>query len=401
MITMILVEDENLERKMLLEHFPWDLIGINIVGEATNGEQGLILAMEKRPDIVLTDVSMPKMNGIQMAEKIRAILPETRILFLSAYDDFDYVKQAIDLNIQAYVMKPVNEAELLRAVKKAADDITERQLEKRMYSRYSESTELARQALVNRKLLGLPTELADERRLKMEWLEPSDSRSAIILGYFPKERTQLVDQAAAELNGKWDRARFHAFSLCPCLGTLLTLFTYETEENVAEIEQTVWSFFLGLGEEELRLQRVDASGELNGFGELYNSTLESPGDRERDKATTEKSYKSRNRIVEDVERIIHEEYAQHLTLESIAKSLHFTPNYLGTVFKTVRKMSVNSYLMQVRMEKACELLRGSSDSVNDIALACGFGSITYFHASFKKNYGQTPQEYRQTARRKK
>ena len=399
MITMILVEDENLERKMLLEHFPWDLIGINIVGEATNGEQGLILAMEKHPDIVLTYVSMPKMNGIQMAEKIRAILPETRILFLSAYDDFDYVKQAIDLNIQAYVMKPVNEAELLRAVKKAADDITERQLERRLYSRYSESSELARQALVNRKLLGLPTKLSDRRRLKMEWLEQSDGHNSIILGYFPKERTHIVDQAVAELNSKWDRAWYHAFSLCPCLGTLLTLCASESEDDISQIEQTIWSFFLGLGEEKPRMQRVDATEELSGFGELYNSTLESQSDREKEKMLTEKSYKSRNRIVEDVERIIHEEYAQHLSLESIAKSLHFTPNYLGTVFKTVRKMSVNSYLMQVRMEKACELLRESKDSVNDIALACGFGSITYFHASFKKNYGQTPQEYRQAARR--
>ena len=113
MVTMILVEDESFERRALMEHIDWSLIGVEIIGEAINGQQGLTLTMERRPDIVLTDVSMPAMNGIEMARKIRAILPETRILFLSAYDDFDYARQAIDLNIQAYVMKPVNENELL------------------------------------------------------------------------------------------------------------------------------------------------------------------------------------------------------------------------------------------------------------------------------------------------
>ena len=123
MVTMILVEDESFERRALIEHIDWNLIGVEVIGEAINGEQGLSLVMERHPDIVLSDVSMPAMNGVEMARKIRAIAPETRILFLSAYDEFDYAKQAIDLNVQAYVMKPVNESELLRESGDTVNDI--------------------------------------------------------------------------------------------------------------------------------------------------------------------------------------------------------------------------------------------------------------------------------------
>lgn len=77
--------------------------------------------------------------------------------------------------------------------------------------------------------------------------------------------------------------------------------------------------------------------------------------------------------------------------------MHFTPNYIGSVFKSVNKLSVNHYLMDVRIKKAEEMLRMGSLSVAEIAECCGFGSITYFHTIFKKEKGITPTEYRLAA----
>ena len=117
MATLMIVEDESFERNALKNSIDWELIGVKVIGEAANGAQGLNLAMELKPDIILTDVSMPVMNAIEMTERIRKILPETKILFISSYDDFEYARQGIELNIFSYMTKPVNEMLLLRNVK--------------------------------------------------------------------------------------------------------------------------------------------------------------------------------------------------------------------------------------------------------------------------------------------
>lgn len=399
MVTMILVEDESFERRALIEHIDWNLIGVNVIGEAINGEQGLALVMEKHPDIVLSDVSMPAMDGIEMARRIRAISPETRILFLSAYDDFDYAKQAIDLNIQAYVMKPVNEGELLRAVKRTADAITERALEKRMVSSmkssYSESVSLARQALVNRVLLNLPVSADDLRMLDLEWLLQSSGCRSILLICFPAQATQLVDTKLSELNQLCGKLNGRAISVCLRVGKLATLCVWRSEDQILLAEKTLRSFFSRLGADDIRLIRMDAAAEGETFSSLYAAAQGISAVQEENGSQTGKVHKSRRQIAEEAERIIQERYDQQLSLESIAKEMHFTPNYVGTVFKTVKKISVNSYLMKVRMDKACQLLRESNDTVNDIAASCGFGSITYFHTCFKKKFGITPVEYRQ------
>ena len=167
MATLMIVEDESFERNAL--KIDWELIGVKVIGEAANGAQGLNLAMELKPDIILTDVSMPVMNAIEMTERIRKILPETKILFISSYDDFEYARQGIELNIFSYMTKPVNEMLLLRNVKKAVDQITEKELEKRLYNKiknnYEVSLKLARQALVSRVLMNVAVDSEEAKQL--------------------------------------------------------------------------------------------------------------------------------------------------------------------------------------------------------------------------------------------
>ena len=83
MVTMIIVEDESFERNALKQCIDWNLIGVEIVGEASNGAHGLSLALEKRPDIVLTDVCMPNMSAIEMSKNLPTIMPKTKSNFIS------------------------------------------------------------------------------------------------------------------------------------------------------------------------------------------------------------------------------------------------------------------------------------------------------------------------------
>jgi two-component system response regulator YesN len=112
---LLIVEDERMTREGLLNSLDWQQVGVNKVFSAENGEAGLYMAKRILPDIVLTDIRMPRMDGITMARRIREILPECRIIFLSAYSEIDYYKAAIDLKAIRYLDKPV-ESEYLRAV---------------------------------------------------------------------------------------------------------------------------------------------------------------------------------------------------------------------------------------------------------------------------------------------
>ena len=117
----MIVEDERITREGLLESLDWPQVGVTKVLSAENGETGLHMAKRVLPDIVLTDIRMPRMDGITMATHIREILPECRIIFLSAYSEIDYYKAAIDLKAIRYLDKPI-ESERLRAVISEAVD---------------------------------------------------------------------------------------------------------------------------------------------------------------------------------------------------------------------------------------------------------------------------------------
>jgi len=114
-MNLLIVEDERMTREGLLESLDWSKVGMTKVFSAENGETGLYMAKRILPDIVLTDIRMPRMDGITMASRIREILPECRIIFLSAYSEIDYYKAAIDLKAIRYLNKPV-EAESLQSV---------------------------------------------------------------------------------------------------------------------------------------------------------------------------------------------------------------------------------------------------------------------------------------------
>lgn len=401
MPTMILVEDENFERHSLIEHIDWGLIGVQIIGEAVNGEQGLTIAMNLRPDIVLSDVNMPTMDGIEMAKKIRAVMPETRILFLSAYDDFDYAKQAIDLNIEAYVMKPVNESELLRAVKKTADAIIEKKLEKRLLgniqSSFSGSINLARQALVNRVLIGASVSLEDARNLNLEWILRPGGQFCLLFSFFNKENMETIDEDLETLNHNCIKACMQSINICINAGRLITLCVLKNGNTAAaeKIEEIIRRFYFKKNNKDIRIEKMKAQSNRQTPAELYTSFLQHYMVGYEEKPSINRMHKSKQQIVDEVSSIIDEKYQKPLTLESIAKSIHFTPNYVGTIFKSVKKMSVNRYLMHVRMKNVRLLLSNSDLSINDIAFRCGFGSITYFHTAFKKEHGITPVEYRQ------
>ncbi|MCI1966759.1 MAG: response regulator [Oscillospiraceae bacterium] len=118
---LLIVDDEELTRNGLARALNWSAFGIAEPVQASDGTEGLTVALQEKPDIVLCDVRMPKMSGIEMLKKIEACQPDVAAIFMSGYSDKEYLKAAIQLKAVRYIEKPIESRELAAAVKNAVD----------------------------------------------------------------------------------------------------------------------------------------------------------------------------------------------------------------------------------------------------------------------------------------
>lgn len=112
MYTVVIADDERELRNAIVRTIDWNAIGFNIIGEAENGMEALELIEELEPDLLLTDIRIPFMTGIELAREARKLRPVMDIVFISGYDDFEYAQQAIEYNIISYLLKPLSAAEM-------------------------------------------------------------------------------------------------------------------------------------------------------------------------------------------------------------------------------------------------------------------------------------------------
>ena len=151
MLKVFLVEDEVVMREGIKNNINWEQEGFTFAGDASDGELAYPLIQKTKPDILLTDIKMPFMDGLELSRLVKQELPDTKIMILSGYDEFEYAKEAINIGITDYLVKPISGAQLLEAVKKVAAKVLEEQQQKQFLETFErerlENTQLARQKL--------------------------------------------------------------------------------------------------------------------------------------------------------------------------------------------------------------------------------------------------------------
>jgi two-component system response regulator YesN len=136
MFKVFLVEDEIVIREGIKNNIHWEEEGFQIVGDESDGELAYPMIIREQPDILITDIKMPFMDGLELSKLLKKEMPQLKIIIISGYSDFGYAQQAIDIGVSEYLLKPVTSSKLVAAVKNAAAAIEKERKEKQILEQY-------------------------------------------------------------------------------------------------------------------------------------------------------------------------------------------------------------------------------------------------------------------------
>lgn len=136
MLKIFLAEDEVIVRETIKRMIPWEDLGFELVGEAADGEMALPLLLRQKPDLLITDIKMPFMDGLTLAKVAKKEIPGLKVVILSGYDDFNYAKQAINIGVEDYLLKPITKNALIERLTEIRSCYEHEKTQKEYYEKF-------------------------------------------------------------------------------------------------------------------------------------------------------------------------------------------------------------------------------------------------------------------------
>ncbi len=395
MYKTLIADDEEIIRKGLVRLLSNDP-QIELVAQAEDGEMALRLAREQLPDLLLVDINMPFLNGLEFIEKLGDLLSGAVIIIISGYDDFGYAQKAIRLGAFDYLLKPIMEDTLFTAVEKAKRELGRN----RKKVKYLEWARM--QVDKNR-----PMFIADllENWLsgslsELEILEQAEHLNLTLPQSFGLTVARLTLQEKYSTVGReWDEnllyyaaeniAREVLEPFAPIAtsknsyGDLIVISAHEPDEAYAQAGQSLAQLL----EEHLPVDIVLAQQQTAQAGqlwEIYEAIIE---DLESNRLCTP--------LILQVRGYIEQHYGDvELSLQTVALHHHLSPQHLSRLFRQETGVTFVDYITKVRTRKAVQLLMEGELKIYEIAEQVGYSSQHYFSRAFKRVLGVSPVEYR-------
>ncbi len=421
MYKLLIADDERSTREGLRSFFEHEPNGFQLVGVVDGGLQALAMAREHQPDLLLTDVRMPDIDGLSLARRCAELANPPHLLIMSSYVETQYIKSALKLRAMNYLIKPIDLTELRETLQKIRQQLdaeaAERERKEKLRVGLNHSRSWLRGHFLEELLEGVCTDAAEigqqldfldmelpeiarygvlsvrldsqspcftgdpaENKKKMYSLRKllEDILSSYAEGYvFERGNRELVVLAMERCEASEEQDTF--------AGSLSTI----CQESFSALAMAQANAAIGIGKIVLSrhqlplsyaLAREDTQARLIGSSNvLVHSRPGSPADQ----------------TVEKICAIIQEHYRENLTIQSIAEQIYLSPNYICMVFKQATGQTINQYTTQVRMEQAKKLLAKQELRITDIGASVGYAEPGYFNKLFKKYAALTPKEYRQ------
>lgn len=398
---VLIADDEPIIREGLRDCIDWTTLGMEVVGEAEDGEEALELAIKLNTDILLVDMNMPFLNGIELIRRLQEKCPQCRFLIVSGHDEFSYAQAAVRLGVDDYILKPVQAAQLYDALA----SLRKRMDEERKRMAYVKQAE----GQIERNIPIL------RQRFCLEWLEGQGAGKAITeqeiterllflgLPSAPPEYIGVVRWPAAEarqtIMSENDR-QLYLFAIENMIEELVEAKSYVlfrepnglfgiclwgqiTDDLDSLIEQQVLTY-LNIA---VHVHFEHYVGTLEDVSQLYQKC------RELIYGTAQLSP-----LVRRARGLINTNYAdRNLTLEELASRLQVSSVYLSRVLKKELNDSFVMLMTKARIRKAIQLLDTTALPIHEIAERVGYDTQHYFSTAFKKTVGLSPVQYRKSS----
>ncbi len=345
MLKVLVADDDVRVCRCLRNMIAWNELGFELIGEAYNGEEVLQFAAEHKIDVLITDVKMPVMNGLEVCKYFQTHFKQTAIILLSAYDDFEIAQEAIDYNVRKYILKPLTPEKLASIEQILAGIFGVRSHEQ--YAQY----------------LLTDSDFVKDMFYKLE-----------------SEDFNYFDTVFSELRHAYSDEYILVRSICLRMLDCL----YEHLNNK------------GFQIDNLEKKRRQKHSEMNTANNV-EKIVEIVRTQFQDVLQFKKEDKIlyRQKLVNDIKNFINKNYNDAmLCRDMIAGEFSLHPGYLGQLFSKETGTTVTKYISEVRLNEAAKLLNTTDESVGKIGEKVGFASEKYFLKKFKECFGMTPGEYR-------
>lgn len=396
LLKVLIADDEPNIREGIRYSIDWHEIGMEVVAEAEDGEEALELALKFEVDVLLADLNMPIMNGLTLIKKIRENLQTCRVVIISGHDEFSYAQEALRLEVEDYILKPIKPDGLTEVLKKvqhklqtqtaqikyleiASNHISQNTLfiQEQFCLNWVEGKLTDEKIKEQLNFWGLPEEVP--KLLAVIRIQDLEMKQPLIQGADKEAFIFRVKEIILEVLEKQHKLVFSDDS-----GLLFILgWGYGQEEALSKIAKRI--------ESSLHVSPTLLSTSITGDFDCVPSSCQSY----KKKANEEFQVSP---IVRRAKNYICEHYTNpELTLESVAQQLQISSVYLSKMIKQGLGTSFVGLVTEMRIKKAMMLLNSTNLQVNEIAEQVGYETQHYFSTSFKKVVGVSPNQYRKGA----
>ena len=421
MYKVLLVDDEYMITEGLKRLIPFEKWDMEVVATANHADDALDYVREHPVDIVISDVNMPDKTGLEMIGEMKDLLPDAYYILLSGYQEFDYVKKAMNLNVVDYLVKPVDKVELGHLLEKIVTQLREKVQEPESLSQQLD--EEAFKAHLTQKenwWIGLSKEkqgnfvipyyvlgqdwqivLADqefEGLLAMPFEAPyqanfekwkRDVEKTLFYGSVNLDQSESLFSYYEPIYRVIIQGNLQ--QIIDEL-TLLEQIVLENTPRVSITKQLFTQFVMDVFHLFEHLKADDMTDIVKNIHAI--TTFEDLVAYTKETLTSFFGQYRMNENVVSVLEVIGRDYKKELSLKDISKDLFINPVYLGQLIKKETNSTFAELLNKQRIKAAQQLLLSTNDSIEDICYTVGYSNVGYFYKVFRKLCGKSPKAYR-------
>ncbi|MGM0852466.1 MAG: response regulator transcription factor [Bacillota bacterium] len=376
----LIVDDERNVRNVLRQLGEWERLGITEIFEAANGVEGLGIIKQEEPDIIFTDIKMPKMTGMELIEEINKLSFKGKIILVTGYDDYTFMRKAIQLNSFDYLLKPIEEEAFQAVLEKVVEAVKEEAAE------VIEQGEILEEAI---RLRGnqIMTAICSGENMEEDTIAPllpdEKEMDMTLLSFYGKERPEIHIEALDEELGIRRIGRAFTYlngeSLCIVI-TSKDQWLYVEEwmsENMTVPVRLVQNGLDSLGSIQDVFEGLSSELEQNQY-----RTIRRPDEMEA------------ARRIQEIVSYVETYYMEDISLEKLSKMFFLTREHISRTFKKETGMTLSKFVTKLRIQQAKSWLVETEESIYSIATMLGYQDEKYFSKLFKKVTGLTPFEFR-------